>query len=727
MTTDAHHPPLINSLDKATPKLRRELAFRPQSFGGEACYVVEDPVSSRFFRIGVDEYAFISLLDGAMTVGEALGATVKARPDCGFTPPDALAICQWVVRNGLAHDGSEDIGSAPSRGGSVRPSQRRGARLTALSVQIPLFRPDRLFTGLRFWLGWCFSFPAVLAWLLVLGCAVCDLIVHADRVAGSSSTILAPHNWIWLGAAWIALKVIHECGHGIACKRLGGEVREAGVVFVLFAPLAYVDVTSSWRLRSKWARIQVAAAGMYVELFVAAVAMLLWSRTAPGVLNQFCFNVMMTASVMTVLFNANPLMRFDGYYMLSDFLELPNLYALGQRYVSCFTRRHLFGMRSAGPDLHGLRSMLVRFYGFASLFWRNCVFVGLVLTAATLLQGAGIVLSVVAVSFWIVVMGRRALRFAGQSTEGGRPNWSRFALVGGGGAVAAAVLLAFVPWPGSVAAPAIVRYAPMTAVRCDSDAFVREIRVRSGQHVQAGQVVAVLASDELQHELAQLELAIRRSQIAQRVHRKKAEMAKAQAESEQLRTLEKRWKEKQEEVSRLIVRAPCAGNVIGRNLDALQGTYLTKGSEILSIGEETAKEVRLSIAQHDVHAFRARHGCVLRAYFPDGLVVEAALSKIEPRGSVVPIERSLCVPAGGDLPVRKVDQDSSATGADYQLLSPRFTGIMPLDAAHSRLVPAGRRAHVALRPRESVGQHLWQLLTDWVDRRLGRKTRVATA
>ena len=194
------------------------------------------------------------------------------------------------------------------------------------------------------WLGWCFSFPALVGWCVVIGWALCDLAIHSQRLSESTSGVLAVGNWLWLGVAWVGLKVLHECGHAVACKRLGGEVREAGVIFVLLAPLAYVDVTSTWRLRSKWARIQVAAAGMYVELFVAALATLVWARTPTSVLNQVCLNVMTTAGVMTVLFNANPLMRFDGYYIVSDLLELPNLYTQGQQYVAYLCRWLFFGI-----------------------------------------------------------------------------------------------------------------------------------------------------------------------------------------------------------------------------------------------------------------------------------------------------------------------------------------------------------------------------------------------
>ncbi len=277
--------------------------------------------------------------------------------------------------------------------------------------------------------GWLFSTYAVVGWVFVLLWAARELTVHHHRLAASSSNILAANNWLWLAVVWVLLKVIHECGHAVACKRWGGEVREAGVLFILLAPLAYVDVTSSWRLRSKWDRVAVAAAGMYVELFLAAVAAILWARLVPGVMSQICLNVMMTASVMTVLFNANPLMRFDGYYILSDLLEMPNLYGTGQAYVKHIVRRLVFGLPSTDPAESGWRGTFARTYGIASWWWRLLVFWGLVLTAATLLDGAGILLSLVALLVWGASVVQRAVRLA-RGELGRQPSWLRVGLIG---------------------------------------------------------------------------------------------------------------------------------------------------------------------------------------------------------------------------------------------------------------------------------------------------------
>jgi putative peptide zinc metalloprotease protein len=712
-------PPANSKIDCASPTLRRELVFRPQSFGGRSCYVVEDPVNGRFFRIGMAEYTFISLLDGKKSVREVLTATLNACPECGFTANDAVAICHWIHRTGLDAD-QKNHDNPRSVSETSAPGRRRG-RLSPLSIQLPLFHPDRFFEKMQPLFGWCFSFPALLVWLAVVAWALRDLMVNSHHLGNSSEGILAAGNWIWLGLAWLALKLFHECGHGVACKRLGGEVREAGVIFILFAPLAYVDVTSSWRLRSKWTRIQVAAAGMYVELFLAAIATLTWSRTAPGVLNHICFNVMITASVATLLFNANPLMRFDGYYILSDLLELPNLYGQGRQYLSSLIRRYLFGMRTTNANWSGPRGLFVRVYGLASSAWRNLVFWGLVLTAATLLEGAGIVLSALAVLVWLSAMVGRLVRFYRSDAVRTHASWRRFSIVSVGGLTAAVVLLLTVPWPGAVTAPAVVGYAPRTIVRTESAGFLRAIHVCAGDVVEQGQLLAELANPDLDFELAELEVQIAESRIKMRLHELNREMAQRQAEEENLQTLLERRDEIQEEVHGLIVRAPRSGKVVGRSLESWEGVYLAKGNEILSIGDEAAKEVRLSIAQSDITAFRHHVGQDIRLYLPNLPLVQSSLSRIEPRASVVPLDTTLCVPNGGSLAVRdKPESSDMESSLDFELLSPRFTGIMTLNSSQSADLYAGQRAQVALRPFESVGQHLYRAVSDWAEVRLHR-------
>ena len=197
-------------------------------------------------------------------------------------------------------------------------------------------------------------------------------------------------------------KVVHEAAHGIACRRFGGEVPEAGVLLLLFTPMAYVNVTSMWRFANRWHRIVVASAGMYVELFISFLSIIIWQRY-PGVVGDIAFDVFMMSSVTTILFNANPLMRFDGYFILSDLLKIPNLYTKGTKWFADRIRSLYFGLPKT-PNLYGPGELgRVAIYGALAFFWKITICFSLIIGASVLFYGAGMILAAIGVVLWFVV------------------------------------------------------------------------------------------------------------------------------------------------------------------------------------------------------------------------------------------------------------------------------------------------------------------------------------
>jgi hypothetical protein len=212
------------------------------------------------------------------------------------------------------------------------------------------------------------------------------------------------------------------------------------------------------------------------------------------------------------------------------------------------------------------------------------------------------------------------------------------------------------------------------------------------------------------------------ARLNRRVLEQQGELAKAQAEDEKIRTLESRLAEKQAQVAQLVVHAPRSGQVIGRHLESLRGTWRERGSVLLAIGDESAKEIRLSIDQNDIEQFRAHLHSDLHAYLPGMPPLKATLAKVEPRAVTKPLDLSLCAPYGGTLASRRTKTAAEATPAaqGYETLSPRFTGAIPLDATASRQVRSGQRAMVSIQARETIGEYLYREVRDWMDKKLHR-------
>jgi len=712
----------LRDLHQVVVKLRNDLRFTPQTDGGRPYYVVEDTVRSKFYRIGVPEYTFISLLDGKTTIGDAIRLTAAALADDGFGDADAAGICRWLVDANLAHAADSSKPSHLIEAATAARRRKGWQWFNPIVFRLPLLFPDSLFRRIAPWLAWIYSRPAVLAWCALATMAGYEIRANWGLFVASSQRVLTPGNWLWLALCWLGLKLLHETSHGLVCKKYKGAVREMGVLLILFAPIAYVDVTSSWRFRSKWQRIFTATAGMYIELAVAAAAVLFWSHTERGSLNQLCFNIATMASVTTVLFNANPLMRFDGYYILSDLLGIQNLYTSGQQYLRYLGRRYLLGVKTSLPNWSRAAGAIIRVYGIAAFCWRIVVCAALLLAAAMLFHGAGIVLAVLAAVVWLGLPLFRLAKYLLRKHPGTQPNRLRFALVTASGVAVGAVVSMNVPWPGAARAPASVEYAPLAVIRTDSAGFVRDVLVRDGQFIEKGQVLAVLANDELKTQLADLDLRIEQSKIRSRQHQKNQEMAVFQVESAAREALEKQRDEVRIQVEQLTMRAPNAGSVIGRSLETLRGVYLEEGDKLLEIGSDEQKEIRVSIAQDDLDRFLGRVGNSIDVSLPGHDSLACTLTKISPRAALEPENVALCAPLGGPLTVcRKETSADTNDGAQFEFLAPRFTGFVQLDRSQSERLRAGQTGTVSFGGcNKAIGPHLYHLLTRWVQRRLQR-------
>jgi putative peptide zinc metalloprotease protein len=221
---------------------------------------------------------------------------------------------------------------------------------------------------------------AACVWLLVVLAAVVLVVVHHDALWArlpDFRSFFHAENLLWLAVSLAVVKVLHELGHAVACKHFGAECHDLGLMFLVFTPCLYCDVSDAWMLPDKWQRIAVSAAGLYVEIFLAAVCTFLWWFSEPGLLNSLCLNIVFVCSVSALIFNGNPLMRFDGYYILSDLVEIPNLQS---RASSALSR--LLAWWTLGVELPGERAMAERrhvwlaAYAAAAIAYRLVVVIG---------------------------------------------------------------------------------------------------------------------------------------------------------------------------------------------------------------------------------------------------------------------------------------------------------------------------------------------------------------
>jgi putative peptide zinc metalloprotease protein len=715
--------------DAATAKLklRTDLIFTPQQSGGRPFYLIEDPLRSKFFRLGVAEYALVSLFDGRTTIVEALRRSAAQLGPQAFTECEALAISRWLVESQLATT-PESAGAARVADAAQNAlSQRHAAAVNPLAIRFRLFNPDRLLDTILPWTRWLLGWPALAVWCVVLLLGIATAAMNWAQLADRSLLLFDPGNWLRLAIAWTALKIIHESFHALACKKFGGNVVRAGVMLLFFAPVAYTDVTSSWRCRSKWQRIMIAGAGIYSELFVATLAVLYWAHTSDGMLHQLAFDVLLMASLSTVLFNINPLLRFDGYYILSDLLGIPNLYSQGRQAVIGLLKRYGFGQQIVAGAESSATNRLILAYGLGALVWQGIIYLSFALIVIGALSYLG---SMLAGAFLMFAIALPILRIIRETLRTGtfdrrcHKRLIRTALVG----TAIAMLLVWIlARPGSITAPAVVEYAPATSIRAATAGFVREIRVESGDVVQPGQIIAVLENPELNSELAELKVSSAQAALRARICFAAHEVAKYQMEIASRVALEQRVRELDVQVTALTIRSPTRGHVVGRQLRGLVGQYLKAGAEIALVGDEDAKELIVALAQDDLESFRAELGAPVsvRIQGLGGERMSWELARIDPQAGLTPPHAALSSRVQGPLMVKMRLSNSSQGNTDLaehdELLRPCFKATVRIPAGESRRLHAGQKATINFSSQaESSGAQLKRKIRSWVNDQYAR-------
>ena len=670
------------------PRLRSDLRWTFQEVQGEGSYLLEDPVQGRFFRLGPREHEFARGLDGRRTVAQLVAASSRGDSRHALGAEEAGMLVRMLVDAGLVVSGeashAERVWEEVNR---PQESKRFLGRVSqVIFLKVPLGNPDPFFSWLASRAGWFAGPGFALVWLLVIAWGGLSIHGERERFFAQMSGLFDFGNLWALGALWLVLKVFHECWHGFVCRYFGGAVPEAGFTLLLFTtPLGYVNASSSTAFPSRWHRIAVSAAGMYGELFVAAIAAILWARVETGVFSAALHQVVVLSSVTTILFNANPLMRFDGYYLLSDLLDIPNLYGKGQSVVGWLFRRGLLGMKKAQfPLRNGEPRFLIGLYGISAFFWKMLVVSGLLVGTAYLLEGAGILLALacgLAMALQGIASGLKYLKKSAAS-EGLRP--ARLVVRTMVIATILAAALVTIEVTPAAKAPAVVRVAGGGEIRVRCPGFLRELNVSDGQYVEEGEVLATLENPAESGRLRQIETEIARSRLRRDRLVAAEQIAGATAEAEHLSSLEKVASELRIHVGTLSLCSPRSGNVDISGLDRHLGTWLETGRQLGVVHESASKEVLVLVGPED-HAIleEIREEGREAIFRPRGRwgSWQVALSEMVPRAGLDPVHFGLIAPAGGPLPVRHRSQstgqevgndESRRSASEYELTKPRF-------------------------------------------------------
>jgi putative peptide zinc metalloprotease protein len=588
-------------------KLRAAAQITRQFYRGERWYVVRDPAGNQYHRLSDSAYHFVALLDGTRTVAEAWEQVGGQYADAAPTQPEVIQLLSqlWaanLVESNVTPDAAVLLTRQKQR---IRREWQQRA-MSVLFPRFPIWDPD---TFLKRWMpimGRLLSKGGAILWLVVVIAALALIAPHGSQLWAYGSDSFAVTNWLPLWGMFVLTKFIHELGHAFATRRFGGECHEMGIMLLVLIPTPYVDASAAWSFRNKWHRIFVGAAGMIFEIFFAAFMAFIWVATkdSNSMVAQLAFNSMMVASVSTILFNANPLLRYDGYYMLSDMLEIPNLQQKSTEYALGLIKRHVFRVKQQRPLPPWGQRIWLFFYAITSSIYRVFIGIMIILMVAFQVPVLGVLMAIGGIVTWIAMPIIKTSKYVllNPELQRKRGRAAGFTL----GVIAVAIIvIGFIPFRVKYTALGVVEADQRDVLRAQTEGFVAEIGrdvdgtpLQPGDKVEQGHVILVASNEKLDQEIAELRSKIRMQEIS--INKNRVENP-AQMESDRIykSSLEKQLETKLKDKARLTIRAPFTGEIVATNLDNLPGRFLQPGEEVGVLATLDNLQVKVMVEQAD--------------------------------------------------------------------------------------------------------------------------------
>lgn len=694
------------------PRLAEQASISRHRYRGKVWHVIDDRKSGRVHRFTPSAHLFIRLMDGQRSVDQIWREAAEL---LGPAAPGQEEVIQLLgqlhandlLRGDIVPDSAELFVRFEKQTASLWLANLKNP----LSIRLPLWDPDNFLKNSLPWVKPFFGWAGFIAWLALVATGVVLAASHWNELTENlSDRMLAGENLaiIWLTFPFV--KILHEMGHAYAARVLGGEVHEMGVMLLALMAVPYVDASCSAGFRDKWRRALVGAAGMMVELALASVAMILWVQVEPGNFRALLFDIMLIASVSTLIFNGNPLLRYDGYYILSDLIEIPNLAMRANQHWQRLAERHLFGVKDGERDdaSFGERCWYL-FYAPAALVYRFLVMFGIAVFLVNTFFIIGVVMAIWSVVGMLLIPLGKGLLYLFKNP---RLHAKRRRAIGVslGLAAALALWIGWVPMPFRTQSEGVLWLPEQAEVRAGGAGFIREVLAKSGSLVKPGDALA-----ECEDPVLDAEIRVYQAKVAELEARRAAEWVedrvKAEITREELEREKANLARAEERKGKLTIRSRAAGAFVLAKEDDMPGKFLKQGELLGFVVDGSANIVRVVVDQDDIDLVRRRvRSIAVRFASRIGEVVEATSAREVPGAKAQLPSLALSTEGGGQTPLDPRDPEKSkALSSLFQLdlALPHLPG-----GAYPGLpAPYGSRVHVRfeLQP-EPLASQAWRRL-----------------
>jgi len=655
------------------PQLRSQVRIQRQHWRGQRWYVLSDDATGRQHMINEPAYEFIGRCDGHHDVQCVWDSVLESLGDEAPTQDEIIQLLVQLNEHELLQCEHTPDTNVLFLRRKERSRRRTRQMVNPFAFRLPLGDPSGWLQRLDFLASVLFRPLMFWIWLAVVTLGVLAAAVSWSELQAHAQThVLTPR---YLALAWILfplIKGLHELGHALAVRRWGGEVHEWGLALLVLVPAPYTDASASSGFEQRTQRAAVAAAGVMVETTLAAIALLIWLNIQPGLARDVAFVVMAIGGISTVLFNGNPLLRFDAYYVLCDLLTLPNLAPRSNAYWSYLVRRHLLRAPAELPQVAAGERKWLLLYAPASFGYRLWISIVIILWFGAKWFLLGVIAAVYLVVSMLI---RPVMAWVKQGLAAAAPGPQLTRVRIGIAALAAlpGIALFVLPLPLSSVVPAVVWLPEQAHVRPEVEGFIAALPVRDGDPVQPGDLLVVLDNPDL---------AAVREQLASRLDGLQADQYQlllrdataAQNLAEQIAKTQAELQRTEERIAQLEVRAKVSGRLAMPRQSDLQGRFSHQGENLGYVLEPTALRVRAAVAEEDAFLVRNRtHGAEVRLAESPGSPLSASMTQDEPAASHLLPSAALGDRGGGPYVTDPSDQDGRKS------LAPIFLFDLTLD------------------------------------------------
>jgi putative peptide zinc metalloprotease protein len=678
------HSPLWYRVANLVPALRQHVAMHRHVYRGEVWFLIQDPATGRVHRFASAAQRIIGLMDGSRTVQEIWSNLESSDANSLPTQDETIQLLgQLHAADLLSVETTPDTQELFRRSQVTERKERLARIKNPLAIRLPLIDPGPFLTRFLPAVSWLLSPVGFILWLAVIVAAAILAGMHWPELSDNViDRVVTPENLFFMGLSYPLIKALHELGHGFAARRWGGEVHEMGIMLLVFMPVPYVDASSASVFPDKRHRMIVGAAGIFVEMFIAAVAMFVWVLVEPGLVRALAFNVILIAGASTIFINGNPLLRFDGYYVLADYLEIPNLASRSKRFIGYLVKRYVFIFEgSYSPASTSGERFWLPVYAMASFAYRMFIMFAIVFLVADRFYAIGSALAIWAISTQIVWPSCAWVYALTRNQEFRRQRFRSLAtgvlLVG-----ALAVVLGWTPMPLSTRAQGVVWLPQNSEIRAGADAVIVELVAEPNGRVAKGDVLIKMEDSRLDAAVMILEAAVAEA-TARYESLRSTELIEAQMTRDEIDGIEADLEVARERRAALVVKSPAAGQFIIERPQDLEGQYVHHGDLLAYVADQANGTLAVVVSQDDIGLIREQtHGVSIRLAHQLGTEVPAWISRQQPAATNRLPSVALGGQSGGPMATDPGDAEGITTLEQFFRIE--LTAAMPLNRIGER-------------------------------------------